>query len=76
MFHRRKPASGVKPFRDGAIDILDVIALNKFLLGGSKLDTDAQKRSDSDGNSKLESADSLNILKYVLEIIKDLPIKK
>lgn len=54
---------------DAAIDILDVIALNKFLLG-SETFSDAQKTAaDVDGNSVIDSTDSLNILKYVVELI-------
>ena len=60
---------------DGMADIMDVITLNKFLLGILELDTDAQKRADTDVNDKLDSEDSLNLLKYVLEIIKELPVK-
>ena len=60
---------------DGTADIMDVMALNKFLLGVTELDTDAQKRADTDANDKLDSEDSLNLLKYVLEIIKELPVK-
>jgi hypothetical protein len=54
---------------DGKVDILDVIRLNKSLLGVEQL-TDAQTAAaDVDGNGKVESNDSLLILKYVLEMI-------
>ena len=59
---------------DGTVDIMDVIALNKFLLGSSTLDTTAKTRADADRNGELDSTDSLNILKYVVEIISELPI--
>lgn len=61
---------------DGAIDIIDVMALNKYLLGLSKLDADAQKRCDTDASGKIESGDALQLLKYVVEIVKELPVKK
>ncbi|MBQ4465090.1 MAG: glycoside hydrolase family 9 protein [Oscillospiraceae bacterium] len=60
---------------DKKVDIMDVIALNKYLLGSDKLDTDAQARADVDLNEKVESTDSLNILKYVVELIDALPTK-
>jgi hypothetical protein len=54
---------------DGKVDILDVIRLNKSLLGVEQL-TDAQTAAaDVDGNGKVESNDSLLILKYALEMI-------
>lgn len=59
---------------DGEVDILDVIALNKFLLGSAKLDADARANADTDGNTTLDSTDSLNILKFVVEIIEQLPV--
>ena len=61
---------------DGAVDVMDVISLNKFLLGSSKLDDAAQKRADVDINGTIDSDDSLNILKKALEIIEALPVQK
>jgi hypothetical protein len=59
---------------DKKVDIMDVIAINKFMLGASELDTDAQKRADVDLSGKIEAADSLNILKKALELIDKLPV--
>lgn len=59
---------------DGEVDILDVIALNKFLLGSVSLSADAQKNADVDGNETIDSTDSLNILKKVVKIIDTLPV--
>lgn len=57
---------------DGAVDILDVIALNKFLLGaGTRPSPDA---ADVDQNGEMDATDSLNILKFVVEIITALPV--
>jgi hypothetical protein len=61
---------------DKTVDILDVIALNKYLLGISKLQVQQQKNADVDVSGTVDANDSLNILKYALEIIKALPIKK
>ena len=59
---------------DGNVDIMDVIKLNKYLLGSDKLDDKAKANADVDLSSKLDSTDSLNILKYVVELIDSLPI--
>lgn len=58
---------------DGTIDILDVVALNKHLLGVNALASEKQKAADTDANGKLDSTDSLKLLKYVLEMIDKLP---
>ena len=61
---------------DGAVDIMDVIALNKYLLGSSSLDAAAKNRADVDCNTEINSTDSLNILKYVVELIDSLPVSE
>ncbi len=54
---------------DKAIDIMDVITLNKFLLGSEELN-DAQKTcADVDRSGEIDTTDSLNVLKYVVEMI-------
>lgn len=54
---------------DGSVNILDVICVNKALLGSTKL-TDAQNAAaDVDGDGDVTTTDSLNILKYVVEVI-------
>lgn len=58
----------------GAVDILDVIAVNKYLLGSMTLDADAKQRTDVDRNGEIDATDSLNILKFVVEMIGELPI--
>ncbi len=54
---------------DNAIDILDVICLNKFLLGVGKLTAEQTAAADVDGNQNVDPTDSLLILKYTVEII-------
>ncbi len=53
---------------DGTLDIMDVILLNKYLLGSAKLDAAAQKAADMNGDEKIDSTDSLEVLKAVLGI--------
>ncbi|MBQ4466200.1 MAG: dockerin type I repeat-containing protein, partial [Oscillospiraceae bacterium] len=59
---------------DSKVDIMDVIALNKYLLGSSNLDKTQQAAADVDKNGTVESTDSLNILKKVVELIDTLPV--
>ena len=53
----------------GTVDIMDVIKVNKFLLGSGTLENAEKAVSDVDGNGDIDSTDSLNILKYVVELI-------
>ena len=57
---------------DECVDIIDVIMVNKYILGASKLEESAQLRSDISGNGVPDSTDSLSILKYVVEITPEL----
>lgn len=59
---------------DDEIDILDVIAINKYLLGSNDLSPQARTNADTDGNDELDSTDSLNILKLVVKLIDKLPV--
>jgi hypothetical protein len=56
---------------------MDVIAVNKYLLGSSTMSDDGKANADVDANSKIESTDSLNILKCVVEMIEQssFPVK-
>lgn len=54
---------------DTAIDILDVIALNKYILGSRPLDDSQQKNADVDENGVIDAGDALQILKYAIGII-------
>ena len=48
---------------------MDVIRLNKSLLGIEKLTNEQSAAADVDGSGKVDSNDSLLILKYALEMI-------
>ena len=54
---------------DGIIDIMDVILLNKYILGGTGLSVTESMNADVDHNDMIDATDSLNILKYVVEVI-------
>ena len=59
---------------DQVVDILDVIRINKFILGVGSLEyTDT---ADIDGNGQVDSNDSLNILKIALDMLKEEDILK
>ena len=52
---------------DCAVDILDVIAANKHILGVGTLDKTGLKNADMNGNGTADAEDSLAILKKVLQ---------
>ena len=53
---------------NGAIDLLDVITLNKNLLGLQQLDESQQKAADVNADDSLDSSDSLLILRYIVHL--------
>ncbi len=61
----------------GKVDILDVITMNKALLGKEKLTDKGLKNGDLNQNGKPEAADSLNIMKLIVGLLKesDCPVK-
>ena len=59
---------------DDAVDILDVIKLNKFLLGSNTLTPAQRANADVDQNGDVDSTDSLNILKYIVSLVSTLPV--
>ncbi|MBR2087469.1 MAG: dockerin type I repeat-containing protein, partial [Oscillospiraceae bacterium] len=63
---------------DGEITIMDVIAVNKQLLGVGNLTEQGKANADVDVSGTIDGEDSLNVLKRVIELLKDenFPIKK
>lgn len=61
---------------DGIVDIMDVISLNKFLLGSGSVSDQGRINANVDNNDAVDSTDSLNILKCVVDMIKqsDFPL--
>ncbi len=59
---------------DGSVDILDVITLNKSLLGGEALEEQGILNADVDKDGKPTSADALTILKYTIKLVAELPV--
>ena len=54
---------------DGAIDIMDVISINRYLLGSLKFNNTQKYNANVDSNDVIDTTDSLLILKYVVELI-------
>ncbi len=59
---------------DGSVDILDVILLNKALLAGETLTERGRANADVDRSGMMDSADSLNVLKFTIGLVKELPV--
>ena len=59
----------------GEVDILDVIVLNRNLLGMEELSPEGKANADVDLDGKPSPADSLSILKFVVKVISKLPVK-
>ena len=59
---------------DGKVTIIDVITLNKNLMVNEAITDQGRINADVDENGKVDEVDSLNILKYVVEIVESLPV--
>ncbi len=57
----------------GEVDILDVILLNRNILGSSELSGEGKVNADVDGNGKPDANDSLQILKFIVKLLDKLP---
>lgn len=74
------PASGTAygdVNEDGTVDILDVIKLNKYLLGSDKLSDQGKLNADVVSDHTIDTTDALTVLKCVVEIlnVSDLPMQ-
>ncbi|MDE6777729.1 MAG: dockerin type I repeat-containing protein [Oscillospiraceae bacterium] len=57
---------------DGEVDIVDVISVNKSILGQTKLSSSAQKASDIDEDGIVSPSDSLAIMQYIVGLTEEL----
>ncbi|MBQ7003590.1 MAG: cellulase family glycosylhydrolase [Oscillospiraceae bacterium] len=62
---------------DGEVSIVDVVMLNKYLLGTEQLDDQQQSNANADlSDPTLAPSDSLTILKHLVDLIPELPVGK
>ena len=54
---------------DGTVDIVDVLALNQYLLGLADISDSGKISADVDSNNIINDTDSMNILKYLVNLI-------
>ncbi len=59
---------------DGDIDVLDVIMLNKNLLGGVSLNDEQTDAADAFNDSLIDSTDSLCIMKHIIGLLETIPV--
>lgn len=60
---------------NGATELLDVVYIQKYLLGLYSLDTDAKLRADVDEDNEATLLDAVYIQKWLLGFVKEFPIK-
>ncbi len=60
---------------NGVVDILDVVLINKSLLGGATLTAQGKTNADVDVDDAIDSTDALNLLKAVVKLVT-LPVGK
>ena len=53
----------------GKIDILDVITLNKSLMGKEKLTEQGTKNADVTKDDNVNASDAIDIMKYIVGLI-------
>lgn len=57
---------------DGNIDIMDVITINRTILGKETLSQEQVEAIDFNGNNKPDDEDSLHLMKYIVNLIDTL----
>ena len=60
---------------DASIDIADVITVNRFLLGSASLTASQRTAADVFHDTVLDSTDALTLLKFVVEMVPELPLE-
>ena len=58
---------------DGRVDITDAVLLNKAAAGAVSLAAQAAKNADCNANGEVGSDDAVSLLKFLVQIIKNLP---
>ncbi len=60
--------------QDGSVTIVDVVMLNKHLMGEQELNATQKKAADCNVDGEIAPADSLIILKSLVDLVKELPV--
>ena len=60
---------------DTKIDILDIITINKAVLGKEVLTDEQNQAADVNGNNKVDSGDSLMLMKFVVGLIDSFDVQ-
>lgn len=60
---------------DSSIDIIDVILVNKYLLGCTDLNDSQKNAADVYHDGSIDSTDALTLLKYVVDLVEKLPVE-
>ncbi len=61
---------------DGTVNVADVILLNRALLGDATLTDSQRERGNCDlVNDTINATDSLTILRFIVELVEELPVK-
>ncbi|MBQ7013399.1 MAG: dockerin type I repeat-containing protein, partial [Oscillospiraceae bacterium] len=60
---------------DGGVSIVDVIMLNKAVLGSETLSSGQKRNADCNLDGLADANDSLIILKHLVDLILELPLK-
>ncbi|MBD5143612.1 MAG: hypothetical protein HDT22_08420 [Ruminococcus sp.] len=56
---------------DGVVDIIDIISINKAILGQKTLEPQGLKNVDFNNNGMAEPEESLTIMRYIVELITE-----
>ncbi len=59
---------------NGKVEISDVIALSKSLMGGGALSAEGSANADTNGDNTINTTDALNIMKFLVKLVDALPV--
>ncbi|MDE5754291.1 MAG: dockerin type I repeat-containing protein [Oscillospiraceae bacterium] len=60
------------PDGDGEVGILDVVLMNRVVVGVERMDESQRRAADVDGDGKLTLSDSMKVLQYIVGLITEL----
>jgi uncharacterized protein YjdB len=57
---------------DGSVNVLDIVMINRTLLGSCTLDSGQRTAADVDGDGQLTASDALMLMQYTVKLIDTL----